>query len=100
VRYTPHSAWLAPGKQAVSGKARAELMLRDAARYMPCFARAEHIGSLFELKAVLMQSEPTDARPILFEIDPRSDRVVSVLGSKFDNIYEVETLLRQRAWDA
>jgi hypothetical protein len=74
-------------------------MRRDAERFMPCFRHAKRLGSLYEIKAVLSPAEESDARPIIFETSPRSNRVLSVLGSKMDNIYDVEALVRRYVWN-
>jgi len=98
VRYTPHAAWVGSGECESTQSSRAELMTRDAARFLPSLATAQYLGSLFEVKAILESSEGTDARPILFEVSAASKRVISVLGAKIDNIYDVEELLLQQNW--
>jgi len=98
VRYTPHASWLETAAEAgppdrrlrdYVAESRFPFMVRDAMRYMPALARAEHKDSLFEVKTVLAKNEVDDGRPILFEWAPESPRLVSVLGSKIDNIYDV-----------
>jgi glycine/D-amino acid oxidase-like deaminating enzyme len=99
VRYTPHMSWLGAGDQALSfSGSRAQVMLRDASRYLPCMRDAVHLRSLYDIKAVLATSEDSDSRPILFERSPASERVYSVLGSKIDNIYDVLACLKQQQW--
>ncbi|MGG6294555.1 FAD-dependent oxidoreductase [Leptolyngbya sp. AN02str] len=97
VRYTPHSSWLesthpelnpyevlaAYSKQTTFG-----FMLRDAQRFMPCLGEARHCDSLFEVKTVLVRNEGDDGRPILFEKNTHQPNIISVLGSKIDNIYD------------
>jgi hypothetical protein len=96
VRYTPHRAWsdaeaggARPLDQAAQ-KSRFPWMQIDARRYMPVVDKFVHRESLFELKAVLPQSELDDSRPILFRTDPDLRGLVSVLGGKIDNVYDVE----------
>jgi glycine/D-amino acid oxidase-like deaminating enzyme len=99
VRYTPHNSWTETGHTGLRfGGSRAEMMLRDAARYMPCIRAARYLRSLYELKATLITSEENDSRPIVFERSPDSDRVFSVLGSKIDNIYDVLEFVKQQEW--
>jgi glycine/D-amino acid oxidase-like deaminating enzyme len=87
------------GDQALSfSGSRAQVMLRDASRYLPCMRDAIHLRSLYDIKAVLATSEGSDSRPILFERSPASERVYSVLGSKIDNIYDVLACLKQQQW--
>lgn len=93
VRYTPHRAWTSaegPAAGALPLPPSAGLhMQRDAARYMPCLVRLERIGSLFEVKTVPLQREADDGRPILFGRNPVNPGLITVLGGKFDNIYDL-----------
>lgn len=97
VRYTPHSAWAeAAGEllnpyetlESVTKRSNFGFMIRDAQRYLPCLADMVYRDSLFEIKTVLVKNENDDGRPILFEVDPQQPRIVSMLGSKIDNIYD------------
>lgn len=103
VRYTPHEAWT----DEVAGRApydilahhqpesRARQMIVDASRYMPCFARARHVRSRYEIKTILTRNEQDDGRPILYQRRPATSRVISVLGGKIDNIYDLFALVRK-----
>jgi len=101
VRYTPHHSWQDNGINpdpynhlATSSKVtNGPLMIRDAARYMPAMAQCEQEGSLWEIKTVLPQSELDDGRPILFHHDPSVPGLISIMGSKLDNIYDLESEL-------
>ncbi|MBF2026764.1 MAG: FAD-binding oxidoreductase [Oscillatoriales cyanobacterium C42_A2020_001] len=97
VRYTPQSAWTeaAPPNpnpyitlESLEKRSNFGFMVRDAQRYIPCLANMVYRDSLFELKTVLVKNENDDGRPILFEVDPAQSRIVSLLGSKIDNIYD------------
>jgi glycine/D-amino acid oxidase-like deaminating enzyme len=99
VRYTPHEAISGPeGSRLRPVKSNRTAMMRDAARYMPCLSRARIEKSIYEIKAVLIATEGDDARPILVEKNAGNGRILSVLGSKIDNIYEVRDFLRNQAW--
>jgi glycine/D-amino acid oxidase-like deaminating enzyme len=99
VRYTPHEASEGLDGSAVRPvKSNGVAMLRDASRFMPCLTRARIETSIFEVKAVLLTTENDDARPILIEASAESERVLSILGSKIDNIYELREYLRARIW--
>jgi glycine/D-amino acid oxidase-like deaminating enzyme len=99
VRYTPHTSWTEPGERPLTPAAsRYEVMVRDAARYMPCMQHAQYQGSLYELKAILMKSEGSDSRPIVFEQSLDSERVYSILGSKIDNVYDILEILGRQQW--
>ena len=100
VRYTPHGAWTGPDAAPTPGPSRAGLMLRDAARFLPGIEGAVPLRSLYEVKAVLGAAEDNDARPILLEVSPDSPRILSVLGSKLDNVYDIERVLTGRDWGA
>jgi glycine/D-amino acid oxidase-like deaminating enzyme len=99
VRYTPHvSSSEADAGAILPTKSNATEMVRDAARYLPCLAQAQVSGSLFDIKAVLLSSEDTDARPILVERSEGAGNVLSILGAKIDNIYDVRAYLRSQDW--
>jgi glycine/D-amino acid oxidase-like deaminating enzyme len=99
VRYTPHSSWVESHRADVlPTKTNWQFMLRDAARYVPSLAQSTYRRSLFELKAVLEQNEDNDGRPILFEHSAMSSRLISVMGGKIDNIYDVLEWLRTEEW--
>jgi glycine/D-amino acid oxidase-like deaminating enzyme len=99
VKYTPHLSWFDDESGDLSdpyaildnyGKAsRAQLMMRDAAKFMPILNQADCAGSFFEIKAILVSTESDDARPILFEHHEHLGNVYSVMGGKIDNIYDV-----------
>ena len=102
VRYTPHLTWIDVAgtlppydvARAYCGPSRAYQMKFDAQRYMPCLADLKIRKSLFEVKTVLLKNERDDGRPILFQRSPGSSRVVSILGGKIDNIYDLFELIR------
>jgi hypothetical protein len=101
VRYTPHQAWERDmPENPLPCRSNAALMQRDAARYLPSLAQARYRRSLYELKAVLGRSEANDSRPILIEQSPDNARVISVLGAKIDNIYDVLEFVRTHPWSS
>ncbi|RYD85591.1 MAG: FAD-binding oxidoreductase [Verrucomicrobiaceae bacterium] len=99
VRYTPHCSWQDltdtdyqdPSSQLNKHcrETNGPLMICDAARYLPAMANCKQRGSLWEVKSVLPQSENDDSRPILFHKDPDMPGLVSILGGKLDNIYDL-----------
>lgn len=103
VRYTPHDSWTdwqgqRPANRLLDAahlESRVRHMIRDGQRYLPCLADAVHRHSLYEVKTVLIKNERDDGRPILFQQKPQGSRVISILGSKIDNIYELFNLLQQ-----
>jgi glycine/D-amino acid oxidase-like deaminating enzyme len=97
VRYTPHGAWPETGLTDQNPYkiltqyppvSCFNFMIHDAQRYIPSLAAATYRDSLFEVKTVLVKNENDDGRPILFESDPNQPRIISMLGSKIDNIYD------------
>lgn len=105
VRYTPHAAWEEEPSLGVrdpyaalaafAAESSFPFMVRDAARYVPCLRDATYAGSLFEVKSVLVRNEADDGRPVLFEADAADPRVVSMLGSKIDNVYDALTAMEE-----
>jgi glycine/D-amino acid oxidase-like deaminating enzyme len=100
VRYTPHEAWTAESAcHTRPVRSHAESMLRDATRYLPCLSRAVPIRSMFETKTVLPRNEGDDGRPILAEVSSASGRILTIVGSKIDNIYDALDALRAHDWE-
>lgn len=103
VRYTPHHAWFShEGERDTLGyfdrvpkRSRFEEMRLDTARYMPLASGFVQRDSLWELKALLPASESDDSRPILFRRDATLPGLISVLGGKIDNVYDVERELER-----
>jgi len=99
VRYTPHESWI-ESEHATPEPRRTnrDMMMRDASRYLPILGRSRIVRSIFELKAILAKTEDNDARPILFEQSQLSPRIFSIMGSKLDNIYDIQTKLKGQLW--
>jgi glycine/D-amino acid oxidase-like deaminating enzyme len=93
VRYTPHCAWeeqVAPAAEPDRAPpSRAAHMLKDAQRYVPAMAMARYVRSFFEVKTLLPMSERDDSRPILFRPSDELPGLVSVIGGKIDNVYDL-----------
>ncbi len=106
VRYTPHCFWQDGGKrQYTNGESylsseRKESqhvhMLKDAQRYVPALSECRYVESLWEVKTVLPQSEVDDSRPILFKCSERLPNVISVMGGKIDNVFDVQDRIRSK----
>jgi glycine/D-amino acid oxidase-like deaminating enzyme len=104
VRYTPHGAQ--PSFEAAvevlrSGRlaSRAEWMARDAARYVPALADAVHMESLWGVKTVPARRDGDDARPIVMRRSG-GGRVMSLLGSKIDNVGDALRVAEEHLRDA
>ncbi len=98
VRYTPHCYWqdtedsVSATSEIYQQTARQTHylhMIRDATRYMPILKDCRYIDSLWEVKTVLPQSEVDDSRPILFKRNQKLPNLMSILGGKIDNVYEL-----------
>jgi glycine/D-amino acid oxidase-like deaminating enzyme len=99
VRYTPHEASTAQTREVLVPMAsNRNAMIRDAQRYLPCLRQTMTVRSIFDIKATLIHNEDDDGRPILIEQAEDMPRVLSVLGSKIDNIYDVRAFLRSKSW--
>jgi len=105
VRYTPHESWADNAARrdpygyfaTREPETRYPFMVRDAQRYMPCLGRAQYRRSIYEVKTVLIKNEQDDGRPILYHQKPENSRVVSILGGKIDNIYDLFEAVKQTA---
>lgn len=103
VRYTPHRYWQGnDGQDHVDAEANLrnarkpshyKHMIMDAKRYLPLLEECRYVDSLWEVKTVLPQSEVDDSRPILFHQTEESPGLVSIMGGKIDNIYDVKERL-------
>lgn len=98
VRYTPQGNWDDTQTPAdptrvlrdSQRKTACPQMMRDAIRFIPALRNSVHIGSLYEIKTVLLQNEDNDGRPILFRNDYSGLRGFGVvMGGKIDNIYDI-----------
>jgi glycine/D-amino acid oxidase-like deaminating enzyme len=100
VSHTPHeSATVQDGLSLRPVRSNRLAILRDAQRFLPCLSHARVVHSIFEVKATLIRNEEDDGRPILIERPPQAPRILSVLGAKIDNIYDVRAFLRAQNWD-
>ena len=102
VLFTPHYEWFPPEQESYklwhSGLTNHREMIADAARFVPVMAKCEYISSLYTTRVVLADNENDDGRPVLFEYAPESPRVISILGSKFNSIYDVLDKLASGEW--
>lgn len=103
VRYTPHYDWeerpdggapMLLGRDAPVRPTRQLHMIRDAQRYLPCLGEAMYVDSIWEVKTILPQCEINDGRPILFKRHHELPGLVTVMGGKIDNIYDLPKELR------
>ena len=62
-------------------------------------SRAKWIESKYEIKTVLLQNESDDGRPILYHRDSSQSRIVTIMGGKLDNIYDLFTLMNAEQSD-
>lgn len=93
VRYTPHVAAPAdrfPWEALNDPPATRQVQMRRAARrFAPWIDDAEYVDSVFAVKAIPPARDRDDARPILLHAAEGERTVVSVLGSKLDNVYDL-----------
>lgn len=104
VRYTPHLSWteadsdISPYRIAEqfrrNFRSRSHHMVQDSKRFVPCLADLQVTSSITDVKAVLLKNEADDGRPILFQRRPSTSRILSILGAKIDNIYDLFDLVR------
>lgn len=105
VRYTPHQYWHDDIKCEIDNQKYFELadkksnftnMIKDIRRYLPIIEGSIYRDSIWEIKTLLPQSEFNDSRPILFKVNKKNQRIISILGGKIDNIYDLEELLKEK----
>jgi glycine/D-amino acid oxidase-like deaminating enzyme len=98
VRYTPHITlnkdsqhFADPHTYFNSLKLRTNFsqMYADVVRYVPALKDIKHRDSLWEVKTVLLASEDSDSRPILFKPHFGLKNYTCIMGGKLDNIYDV-----------
>ncbi len=116
VRYTHHAKWNEDGELPFGftercpttilrryletgggkfGRSRFAWMVRDAARYMPALAGVPLADTLIDIKTLAVGTQVDDARPILMHRDDRMGRLVSVMGGKVDNIFDIFEFIEQ-----
>ena len=101
VRYTPHASWTdrqagpQPDRRGARQESRVRHMILDGQRYLPCLGAADWQRSLYDVKTVLLKNEIDDGRPILYQRRPEASRVISIMGGKIDNIYDLFDLVKQ-----
>jgi glycine/D-amino acid oxidase-like deaminating enzyme len=101
VSYTPHYEWIDdPEHDGYAGHSpsfplstRFDRMRLDAARYVPALRECRYLQSLWEVKTILPQSGANDSRPILFKRDSSAPNLISLLGGKIDNIFDLDEAL-------
>jgi hypothetical protein len=62
---------------------------------VPSLSKARYLGSLYEIKSVLVENEVDDGRPILMRTHPDLKNVTTIMGGKIDNIYDVLQALQR-----
>jgi len=68
-------------------------MIADSKGFLPCMEKACWKESKLEIKTVLVQNENDDGRPILYHRKDNASRVISIVGGKFDNVYDLFELM-------
>lgn len=103
VRYTPHFYWQdtenCPKIMDIIdlktvAKSNYIYMIKDAQRYLSILKDCSYVDSLWEIKTVLPQSEIDDSRPILFQRHEKLPNLISILGGKIDNVYDLSNELK------
>jgi len=96
-----HNIWFPPDPEPVwERKSKGELIISDISRFIPEMAGARIVGSLYTTRVLLAESKEDDGRPVLWEYATATPRVISILGSKFNSIYDVEDELVKGEWDS
>lgn len=101
VRYTPHSQWreiedcFNPYEylERLDEKTNFSYMQKDAQRFIPSMNQLNLKDSFMTIKTVTQRNEADDGRPIVFK--KHQDNFYSILGTKFDNIYDLEIKMKE-----
>jgi glycine/D-amino acid oxidase-like deaminating enzyme len=99
VKYGRHQVW--PAEQAEpkwDSSTRVEDMLEDAIQFIPALRNARYLSSMLTTRVLLAENKDDDGRPVLWEYAKESPRIISILGSKFNSVYDVIDELRKGEW--
>ena len=77
-------------------RSRFNQMIRDARRYVPALGDVTLADSLIDVKTLPVGTNIDDARPILFHQDKQIPELISILGGKIDNIFDIFSYLREK----
>jgi len=99
VQHGRHQVWNPPDPEpSWQATSKFSLMALDAARYVPAMAQAIYCNSMYTTRCLLEETMDDDGRPCLIEYSEMSPRIVSILGSKFNSVYEIIDFVRQGEW--
>jgi hypothetical protein len=95
VRFTPHKTYgVLPPDKIEKFETNYHLMIKDAQRYLPVIKDSKYKRSLFTLKTILLQTEESDGRPIVYKKDyQKVKNLFVIIGGKIDNIYDIKNKL-------
>ncbi len=68
------------------------MMLNDISNYHKIFKEVKKIKSHLVIKCIFSESEVNDARPILYQFNPKGNILV-IIGGKIDNIFDFSAVL-------
>ncbi len=96
VRYTPHKTWFDRDSKIAEDyqkdikdiSTRHRHMILDGIKFIPELVNSEWKNSIYEIKSLYHTNQTDDRRPILYHKD-KNNKVISVLGGKIDNIYDL-----------
>lgn len=95
VKHGRHQVWNPPEPEpAWNRDTKSSQMLLDGSRYVPQLASAQYSHSMFATRVLVEETMEDDGRPVLVEFSEVSPRVISVLGSKFNSVFEIEDFVR------
>ena len=81
------------GEDAAVRRSRAPWMIRDSKRFVPLLEQVRVVDRLYEVKSLVPGTEFDDARPIYFHRDQQMPNVISILGGKIDNVFDILTYI-------
>lgn len=94
-----HQIWSPPDPEPEwDRKSRWEDMIDDIMQYIPKMKDARYLSSMVTTRVLLAETADDDGRPVLVEYAEVSPRIISILGSKFNSVYEVIDFVREGEW--
>lgn len=99
VRYTPHCEWdlniaNADAILKTPPNSKFAFMSKDIQKFLPFFSEYLYKESFWEYKTILPKNSDNDGRPILAHRHPQNPNLISLMGGKIDNFYDLEMFLK------
>lgn len=101
VKHGRHHIWETPEEEPEWDKeSKASLMIEDMLSYLQGtnIQKLSHKSSMFTTRTLVADTMGDDSRPVIVEFSPETPRIISILGSKFNSIYDLDEFLKEGEW--